>query len=172
MEYSPMLKRILVTFVLLTTATLAKTPRPQAPVSINMGGAKKMQLSAYKGKVVLFAIIATSCEHCIESLEILKRAQKSFGPLGFQVVVAIGDPNAPYLLQPFTQRYKLTFPVGYLDQDGIQRIADEPPAKRPFVPIYMFLDRKGTVRFQFEGNEPIFHDEEKNVRIIIENLVK
>jgi thiol-disulfide isomerase/thioredoxin len=172
MGYSPMLKRILITFVLLTTAALAKFPRPLAPVSINMGGTKKMQLTAYKGKVVLFAIIATSCGHCIDSLEILKRAQASFGPQGFQVVVAIGDPNAPYLLQPFTQRYKLAFPVGYLDQDGIQRIADEPDGKRPFVPIYLFLDRKGTVRFQFEGNEPFFKDEEKTTRIIIENLLK
>jgi peroxiredoxin len=167
-----MLKRILLTFVLLTTVALAKTPRPLAPVSINMGGGKKMQLSTYKGKVVLFAIIATSCEHCIESLEILKRAQKLFGPSGFQVVVAIGDPNAAYLLQPFTQRYKLTFPVGYLDQDSIQKIADVPDGKRPFVPIYMFVDRKGTVHFQFYGDEPFFKDEEKTTRVIIENMVK
>src|ERR1700675_2955437 len=100
-----MLKRILSTLVLLTAA-YAKTPRPLAPVPINMGDGKKIQLSAYKGKVVLFAIIATSCDHCINSLDILKRAQKSFGPAGFQAMVAIGDPNAPYLLVPFTQRYK------------------------------------------------------------------
>jgi peroxiredoxin len=167
-----MLKRILIIFALLTAAALAKFPRPLAPVSINMGGTKKLQLSTYKGKVVLFAIIATSCGHCIESLEILKRAQASFGPQGFQTVVAIGDPNAPYLLQPFTQRYKLTFPVGYLDQDGIQKIADVPEGKRPFVPIYMFIDRKGTVRFQFYGDEPFFKDEEKTTRVIIENLLK
>jgi peroxiredoxin len=137
-----------------------------------MGGAKKMQLSAYKGKVVLFAIIATSCDHCINSMDILKRAQQSFGPQGFQAVVAIGDPTAPYLLQPFVQRYKLTFPVGYLDEDGIKRIADVPEGKRPFVPIYMFLDRKGTVRFQFYGDDPFFKDEEKTTRVIIENLLK
>jgi hypothetical protein len=166
-----MLKRILITLVLLTAA-FAKTPRPIAPVSINMGGTKKLQLSSYKGKVVLFAIIATSCEHCINSLEVLKRTQQTMGPLGIQVVLAIGDPNAPYLLQPFTQRYKLTFPVGYLDQDGIQKIGDIPEGKRPFVPIYMFLDRKGMVRFQFYGDEPFFKDEEKTTRIILENLAK
>jgi hypothetical protein len=102
----------------------------------------------------------------------LKRAQQSFGPLGFQAVVAIGDPNAAYLLQPFVQRYKLTFPVGYLDEDGIKRIADVPEGKRPFVPIYMFLDRTGMVRLQFYGDDPFFKDEEKTTRVIIENLVK
>jgi len=170
-----MLKRTVITLLitlLLLPAAYAKFPRPLAPVNINMSGGKKMQLSSYKGKVVLFAIIATSCEHCINSLDVLKRAQQSFGPQGFQVVVAIGDPNGPYLLQPFTQRYKLTFPVGYLDQEGIQKIADVPEGKRPFVPIYMFIDRKGTVKFQFYGDEPFFKDEEKTTRVIIENMVK
>lgn len=166
-----MLKRILITFTLLTAA-YAQTPRPVAPVSINMGGTKKLQLTSYKGKVVLFAVIATSCDHCINWLEVLKRAQKALGPSGVQVVLAIGDPNAPYLLQPFVQRYKLTFPVGYLDQDGIQQIAAVPQGKRPFVPIYMFIDRKGTVRFQFYGDQPFFNDEEKSTRAILENLAK
>ena len=166
-----MLKRILSSLVLLTAA-YAKYPRPLAPVPINMADGKKMQLSAYKGKVVLFAIIATSCDHCINSLEVLKRAQKSYGPAGFQAIVAIGDANAPYLLVPFTQRYKPTFPVGYLDQSGIQKIAEVEQGKRPFVPIYMFLDRRGTVRFQFYGDDPFFKDEEKTTRIIIQNLLR
>ncbi len=153
-----MLKRIL-SILMLLTAAYAKTPRPVAPVPINIADGKKLLLSSYKGKVVVFAIISSSCEHCIESLEILKRAQKTFGPAGYQTVVAIGDPNAAYLLVPFIQRYKLTYPVGYLDQSGIQKIADVPDGKRPFVPIYLFVDRKGTVRFQFYGDEPFFKDE-------------
>lgn len=166
-----MLKRILVT-LLLVTAAFAKTPRPIAPVPINMGDGKKLQLSTYKGKVVLFAIISTTCDHCINSLEVIRRTQKMFGPAGFQAVVAVGDPNAPYLLFPFKQRYKLDYPVGYLDQNGIQKIGDIPDGKRPYVPIYMFIDRKGMVRFQFYGDEPFFKDEEKTTRIIIENLLK
>src|SRR4051794_39898362 len=129
-----MLKRILALLVMVT-ASYAKTPRPLTPVPINIGDGKKMQLSSYKGKVVLFAIMATSCEHCINSLEMLKKFQKTYGPKGFQAVVAIGDGNAPYLLVPFTQRYKPGFPVGFLDKEGIQKIADVPEGKRPFVPI-------------------------------------
>jgi hypothetical protein len=166
-----MFKRI-VSILLLLTAAYAKTPRPLAPVPINMGDGKKIQLSTYKGKVVLFAIIATSCDHCINSLEVLRRAQKFYGPAGFQAVVAVGDPNGAYLLQPFIQRYKPNYPVGYLDQNGIQKIGDVPDGKRPFVPIYMFLDRKGTVRFQFYGDDPFFQDEEKTTRIILQNLLK
>jgi peroxiredoxin len=162
-------KRILATLVLLTSAY---AERPLPPVPINMADGKKVQLSSYKGKVVLFAIISTSCDHCINSLDVLKRAQKSFGPAGFQPVVAIGDPNAAYELFPFVQRYKLMFPVGYLDQMGIQKIAAVPESKRPFVPIYMFLDRKGSVRFQFYGDDPFFKDEEKTTRLIIENLLR
>jgi thiol-disulfide isomerase/thioredoxin len=166
-----MFKRILATLLLLTSA-YAKTPRPIGAVPINMGDGKKTLLSSYKGKVVLFAIFSTGCDHCINSLGLLDRLQKRYGPRGFQAFAAIGDDNAPYLLVPFKQRYKPTYPVGYLNRDGIQKIGDIGPDVRPFVPIYMFIDRTGTVRFQFYGNDPFFNDEDKATSVIIQNLLR
>ena len=42
----------------------------------------------------------------------------------------------------------------------------------PFVPMYMFVDKKGTVRFQYTGKDDFFKNEEKNTRLLIEGLLK
>ncbi len=166
-----MLKRIFLGAAL-SAVLLAQKPRPVSPLPIHLEENKKLPLTTYKGKVVLFAIFATSCDHCINSLELLNRLQKSYGPQGFQAVAAIGDEKAPYLLVPFKQRYKPNYPLGYLDKDEIQKIGDIPPDKRPFVPIYMFIDRAGTVRYEFFGDEPFFKDEERTANLMIQALLK
>jgi hypothetical protein len=38
--------------------------------------------------------------------------------------------------------------------------------------MYLFVDKKGTVRFQYPGNDDFFKAEEKNTRILIEGLLK
>jgi len=42
----------------------------------------------------------------------------------------------------------LGFPLGYLDQTNTMQVFDFKLEDHPFVPIYMFVDRKGTIRFQ------------------------
>ena len=146
--------------------------RPVSPLPIHLEENKKVQLTSFKGKVVLFAIFATSCDHCIASMELLNRLQKQYGPAGFQAVAAIGDEKAPYLLVPFKQRYKPGYPMGYLDKEEMQKIGDIPPEVRPFVPIYMFIDRKGTVKYEFLGDSPFFKDEERTTHLMIQGLLK
>jgi thiol-disulfide isomerase/thioredoxin len=166
-----MFKRTIAALLLLATS-FAKTPRPVSPVGINMGDGKKQFLSSYKGKVVLFAIMSTSCEHCISSLTLLDKLQKAYGPQGFQAFAAIGDENAPFMLVPFKQRYKPSFPVGYLNREEMQKVGDIPLDKRPFVPIFLFIDRTGTVRFQYYGDDPFMNDEERATTAIVQNLLR
>ncbi len=166
-----MLKRTIAAFLLLATS-YAKTPRPVSTMPINIGEGKKVSLAAYKGKVILFAVFATTCDHCIMSLGFLDKLQKAYGPKGFQAFAVIGDENAPFMLSPFKQRYKPSFPVGSVTKEDIQKIGDVPLDKRPFVPIYMFIDRTGTVKYQFYGDEPFFKDEERATTVIIQNLLR
>jgi thiol-disulfide isomerase/thioredoxin len=169
------MRKLLLCVLLSLTLVSAKTPRPASTTPIHLEGGKKLLLSQYKGKVVLFAILATSCDHCIMSMEMLNKLQKQFGPQGFQVVTAIGDEKAAYMLVPFTQRYKPSYPMGYVDREEIQKLGDVPSDKRPFVPIFLFIDRSNQVRFQFYGDEPFFKEfkeEEKATRLIVQALLK
>jgi peroxiredoxin len=156
----------------LAAASFARTPRLIADMTIPAPGGKQIDLKQYRGKVVLLALITTTCTECIQSVEIFNRLQKDFGAQGFQMVAAAVNLSAKEDAGPFAQRYKANFPLGYLDKLGTMKIADIGGDQRPFVPIVMFIDRSGVVRFQYFGNDSVMKDEEKNLRAIVGGLVK
>lgn len=156
----------------LGAASLARTPRPVVDMPIPAPGGKQINLKQYRGKVVLLALITTTCTECIQSVEIFNRLQKDFGPQGFQMVAAAVNLTAKDDVGPFMERYKVGFPMGYLDKAGTMRVADVPGDKRPYVPIVIFIDRAGVVRFQYFGNDAVMKDEEKSLRAIVDGMVK
>jgi len=56
--------------------------------------------------------------------------------------------------------------------DEAAQVFDFKLEDHPFVPIYMFVDRKGTIRFQYSGKEDFFKNEEPNTRLLVQNLLK
>ncbi len=164
-------KSIVLAAVLGVSLLFAVTPRPLADVTIPVPAGKAIRLKAYRGKVLLVAMISTDCKTCIASIEILNRAQQDFGPQGFQVVAAAGDQNAQYMLQPFVQRYRPLFPMGYLNVDEMMKLGDIGP-KGGVAPIFLFVDRKGIVRQQVFGDNPFFKAEELSTRKVIQDLLK
>jgi thiol-disulfide isomerase/thioredoxin len=166
-----MLSRILL-LLSLSCAVWAAEPRPLANMLIPMPDGKKINLRQYRGKVMLIMIISTTCGDCIASIEFVNRVQKDLGAQGFQAVAAAGDDNAQFLVEPFVNRYKVSFPMGYLNMAEMIRLADIPKDKRPVAPIFMFVDKKGTVRFQYYGDHPFFKTPEGSTRSIVQGLMK
>jgi peroxiredoxin len=166
-----MLKRTLA-LLCIAVAACAKTPRPIADMPIPAPEGKQIQLKQYRGKVVLLTLITTTCVECIQTVGILNKLQKEFGPQGFQAVAVAVNLTAKEDAGPFAQRYKAAFPVGYLDKAGTMRIADVGGDQKPFVPIAMFIDRGGVVHFQYFGNDPVMKDQEKAFRAIVGGMLK
>jgi peroxiredoxin len=162
----------LVCAALLTVAEGASTPRPLADISVPLGTGKTIRLSQYKGKVMVIALISSTCDHCIASLDLLGKLQNEYGPRGFQVIAVAGDDNASKMVGPLIRVRNIAFPLGYLDQNTTMQLCDFKRDDHPFVPMYLFVDRKGTVRFQYNGDDNFFKAEEKNTRILIEGLLK
>jgi hypothetical protein len=167
-----LLKSIAVAAAFTASFLFAVTPRPLADMAIPVPNGKPISLKSYRGKVLLVAVISTDCTACIASIDILNRAQKDFGPQGFQVVAAAGDQNAQYMLEPFVQRYRPVFPIGFLNVDEMMRIGDIAKDQRPFAPIFLFVDRKGVVRQQFFGDSSFFKAEEASTRKLIQDMLK
>lgn len=157
--------------LLLCAAVQAREPRPVAQTPIPLPDGKTVKLQQYRGKVVVLVIFSMTCPDCIENLQMLNRIQKEMGP-GFQAVGAAGDDNAQSQVGSFTQRYKITFPIGYLNKDGMIAVADIEKDRRPVAPIFLFIDKAGVVRFQYYGDNPFFKTSEGSTRSIVQALLK
>jgi peroxiredoxin len=149
-----------------------KTPRPLADVAIRTPDLKKINPKQYRGKEVVVVLFSTTCDGCVKTITLFDKLQKDFGPRGLQVLGAAVNPNAQYLIEPFKQRYRPSFPVGYLDEEATMKLADFDRDTHPFVPIVIFVDRQGTVRVQYFGNDPVFKDQEKAFRAVTDSLLK
>jgi peroxiredoxin len=154
------------------TAAHAREPRPASQIPIPLPDGKKISLEQYRGKVVLLAIFSTMCPDCVENMEMLSRVQKDLGPKGFQAIGGAGDEDAQYTVSGFVQRYKIGFPVGFLNKDQMIAIADIGPGRRAIAPIFLFIDKRGIVRFQYYGDDSFFKASEKGTRLTIEGLLK
>ncbi len=153
----------------------ATLPRKSPELQIQVPGAKTIELSQYKGKVVVLGFILTTCSHCQHTTGLLVKMQKEFGARGVQVLECAVNSNADSLIPAFVQTYKTNFPVGYnYDQDFILGPYLQHPAdKSPSMPILVFIDRKGMIRAEYEGAEDFISspNQEQNIRAEILKLL-
>jgi len=161
--------RRIVVFFGLVAAAYALRLLPNIPIPGWDG--KPIDLRQYRGKVVTLVMISTQCGDCIITVGVLDKLQREYGPRGLQTVGAAINDDAPKEIASFVQRYRPGYPFGYLDRDSAVKLAAIPPGKRPFVPILMFIDRKGMVYFQFYGDDPGLKDGEKLVRSLETGLL-
>jgi thiol-disulfide isomerase/thioredoxin len=155
------------------------SPGPQAQpsrrlpnVQIKTPDAKGINLSKYRGKEIIIVLFSTECEDCLRTIAIVDKIQKDYGPRGLQVIGAAVNEGAPYSVAGWVQRYRPTFPIGFLDTPGLIKLAAVPKDTRPFVPIIMFVDSTGTVRVQYYGDSPVFKEQqEKAIRAIAGSLL-
>jgi hypothetical protein len=95
---------------------------------------------------------------------------------GVQVLEGAFNPEAPQRLGEFIQQYKPSFPVGLVDPNFVSNYAQLATlgGRIPKVPLLFFIDRKGVIRAQFFGDDPLFMqgDPAANIRAEIDKLLK
>jgi thiol-disulfide isomerase/thioredoxin len=71
---------------------------------------QKLDLSSYRGKVVLLDFWATWCDPCREEIPHFVELQKRYGDQGLQIIgVSMDDEAEP--VRDFYQRFKMNYPV-------------------------------------------------------------
>lgn len=167
-----MLRRLLAVLCLCVIAS-AKVPRPLAKIVIQTPDRKNIDLKKYRGKVLMVVLFLTNCDDCLSMVNFASKLESEFGSKGFQVVGVAVDDNAPYLVTPYVQRYRPTFPIGFLKKEDYVKLLDLAPDVRPVAPMLMFADQTGTVRFQYYGKDkPMFGQNNSTLRLIVQNLIK
>jgi len=155
-----------------TAATTLPAGRPAPNFEVHLTQPNGVVTPAqYKGKVVLLALILTTCPHCQNSTVMLSRLQKEYEGRGLQVMAAAFNEMSSMLVPDFIKTYKPTFPVGYSDRDSVLKFLGRSPNDEMYVPIMVFIDRKGVIRWQHLGDDEFFQHQEQNVRSHIEALL-
>jgi peroxiredoxin len=153
-------------------APAAPLPRPSPDFAIHLTPSGQISPTQYKGKVVALAFILTTCSHCQHTTQVLSGLQREYGPRGLQVLAAAFNPMANMLVPDFIKQFQPSFPVGYTDRIPVHSYLDHPETMQMFVPVLVFIDRKGMIRHQYLGDDPFQQNQEKNLRDTIEALLK
>jgi peroxiredoxin len=137
----------------------------------NLDGSQQL-LSSYRGKSVVLAMMFTTCPHCQNTAQILQKLQAEYSAKGVQMLGVVFDQGAAQRAGQFRQMYAKNFPISVSEQGQVLEFLGLPPTEPYFVPILVFIDKKGTLRSQYIGDEKFLENQEVNIRAEIEKLLK
>jgi peroxiredoxin len=158
----------------LAPLTGASIPRPSPEFAVKLTTGRQLLLSSYRGKVVVLMFISTDCEHCQKTCqELMEPLQKKYGSQDFQTLAVAFNQMAAMLVPDFIKKTGVTFPVGADTLESVYAYLDRSTTLRTYVPIMVFIDRKGIIRSQYLGDDKDFlANPEKRIRNSIEPLLK
>lgn len=106
---------------------------------------QRIELRAYRGKVVLLNFWATWCGPCLIEMPQFAEWQNHYGAQHFQVLgISLDDAEAP--VQAEQKRLKLDYPVAM----GNEKV-EAAYGGILGLPITFLIDRKGRIRAKYEG---------------------
>lgn len=153
-------------------APAANLPRPASEFEVKLPTGRQVNVNDHRGKVVVVEILLTTCPHCQKSARILSSLYKEYGPKGLQPIGAAINDNALALVPDFVKAQGVTYPVGVARREDAYRFLQHDMMRPMQMPQLVFIDRKGMIRAQYTGVDPFFTDEERNMRAMIETLLK
>jgi len=149
-----------------------QVPRPAGEFAIKLPNGQVTLLSQYAGKVVVLAFISTTCPHCQHTTQVLSGFQNEYGPRGVQFLAVAFNPDAAQLVPGFIAQFKPTFPVGSAERESVLEYEQASLAKPNYVPDLIFIDRNRVIRGQHDGSDDFFKEQEKNIREMLDTLLK
>lgn len=123
-------------------------PRKAPEITIVEPSGSKIPLSSYKGKVVVLALVSTTCPHCQKECEMLTQLYSEMKPKGVQMAAIAFNDNAAALVPGFIRDHGVMFPVGAAAPDTVLGFLGFSVMDRYNVPQVAVIDKKGMIRAQ------------------------
>jgi thiol-disulfide isomerase/thioredoxin len=152
--------------VLVLPGAAAEAPRQAPELVIHLANGQQLLLSQFRGKVVALELAHTTCVHCQKTSVLMEKLYREYGPKGFQPLTVAFNDYALMLVPDYVRELRLSFPVGATSRDAALTFLRFPLTKPFQVPQLVFIDRKGVIRAQNEGEE-----DEARLRAQIESLL-
>jgi peroxiredoxin len=160
-------------FALPTVTVLRKSPE----FAIVDSSGRTMQLSSFKGKVVVMEFLFVKSQHCMRVAETLNKLNRELGPSGFQAVGIVFDPpntaeKGTQFLPTVVDYLKLTYPLGYASKNDVDNYLGRNGNEILNIPQVVVIDRAGMIRATSggRGGDPALEDE-NSLRTLINGLL-
>ncbi len=132
------------------TALAASSPTPAPGFKLSGRGGKTIDLSQYKGQVVMINFWATWCGPCRQEMPLLQDIYAKYKPMGFTLIgvnvePSTGDPEGWLSKLP----KPVTFPVAFDVDSKVSKLYNVAG-----MPTTVFIDRKGNVREVHKSYRP------------------
>ena len=99
-------------------AVAMNTPQPAPPLAFRLADQKTtIDLSNYRGKVVVLEFLLTTCPHCQRCSSIMQKLYQEFGPKDVQMLGCAVNDMSHMLIAEYSQKLNLTYPVGYATRE-------------------------------------------------------
>jgi peroxiredoxin len=162
----------LATSIFATPGIGAQIPRKAPEFVFRMADGSQQLLSMYKGKEIVLAFMYTTCPHCQKTAGVLATIQKEYAAKGVQMLGAVFDSGADQRVLGFQKQLGLNFPVGVSDTRTVLEYLQVPVTDPYFVPILVFIDKRGMIRSQYIGDEKFLANQETNIRAEIDKFLR
>jgi thiol-disulfide isomerase/thioredoxin len=132
-------------FVLPAFAASSSGPAPGFQLSGRNG--KSIDLSQFKGQVVMINFWATWCVPCRQEMPLLEDIYKKYKPMGFTMLAVNVEPDSKAAEAWLGKLAKpVSFPVAFDTDSKVSKMY-----KVAGMPSTVFVDRKGNIRVTHKG---------------------
>jgi thiol-disulfide isomerase/thioredoxin len=134
-------------FVLPAFAATSSGPAPGFQLSGR--GGKTIDLSQFKGQVVMINFWATWCGPCRQEMPLLEDIYKKYKPMGFTMLGVNVEPDSKAAEDWLAKQKPVSFPIAFDVDSKVSKMY-----KVAGMPSTIFVDRKGNVREIHKGYKP------------------
>jgi thiol-disulfide isomerase/thioredoxin len=131
-------------FVLPAFAASSSGPAPAFQLSGRNG--KPVDLSQFKGQVVMINFWATYCVPCRQEMPLLEEIYKKYKPMGFTLVGVNVESDSKGAEAWLAKQKPVTFPIAFDTESKVSKLYNV-----AVMPSTVFVDRKGNIRIVHKG---------------------
>jgi thiol-disulfide isomerase/thioredoxin len=113
----------------------------------SMGG-KPINLSQYKGQVVMINFWASWCGPCRTEMPVLEQLHKKYKPMGFAMIGVNVEPDSQLAVN-WLKDTPVTFPILFDTKSQVSKLYGVPG-----MPTTVIVDRKGNLRWKHVSYKP------------------
>jgi peroxiredoxin len=121
---------------------------PAPDFTLNAQGGKQVELTQFKGQVVMLNFWASWCGPCRQEMPLLDSIYKKYSKLGFTMIGVNVEPDSK-AANDWLKQTPVTFPILYDTDSKVSKLYGVSG-----MPSTVIVDRKGTVRMIHHGYKP------------------